>query len=122
MRQTNKNFREFCYLCFKCLTSVNDLFPFFSHCEPAVLCPITLPKTTLIFRKKFIHKQGYLLPKKLFRYFRTIRAIVLHRASLAFSKRGCYSSLLNPFLGQYSHFIPLKNTRKRKVFWSSQGV
>ena len=65
--------REICCLSFKCLTIVNCLFPFFSHCEEAVLCTKTLPKTTVVFRKKFIHKQDYLLLKKLFEYFSNAR-------------------------------------------------
>lgn len=46
---------------------------YFSHCEEAVLCTKTLPKTTVMFRKKFIHKQDYLLLKKLFEYFSNAR-------------------------------------------------
>ena len=65
----------------------------------AVLRTKTLPKTTLVFRKNSIHKQDYLLPKKLLKYYSndmqiTHRAVVLPGISVRYSKRRCYVSLL----------------------------
>ena len=55
--------------------------------------------STIVFRKNSIHKQDYLLPKKLLKYFSndrqiTHRTVVLPGISVRYSKRRCYVSLL----------------------------